>query len=57
MLGNAELRNKFTQSIKASYQHFPEYFLALFEVKSIERTGFTNELKYFQEINPDLFSK
>jgi len=57
MMGNAELRNKFTQSIKASYQHFPEYFLALFEVKSIERTGFTNELKYFQEINPDLFSK
>lgn len=57
MLGDAELRAKFVEAIKSTYPIFPEYYLALFEVKSIERTGFTNELKYFREIDPDLFSK
>jgi hypothetical protein len=35
----------------------PKYFVTVFEVKSIERTGFTNEIKYFKEIPADFFDK
>jgi hypothetical protein len=57
MLANSELRMKFIDEIKKINKSVPEYFIALFEVKSIERTGFTNELKYFKELPRNLFSE
>ena len=57
MLANSILRNKFIEEVKKVNQSVPEYFIALFEVKSIERTGFTDELKYFKEISKDFFSE
>jgi hypothetical protein len=57
MLANTELRMKFIEDIKKENKSVPEYFIALFEVKSIERTGFTNELKYFKEIPRNFFSE
>jgi hypothetical protein len=56
MLANSELRMKFIEDINKINKTFPEYFIALFEVKSIERTGFTNELKFFKEIPGNFFS-
>lgn len=56
MLANSILRNKFIEEINKANKSVPEYFIALFEVKSIERTGFTNELKYFKEIPQNFFS-
>ncbi len=55
MLGNSELRARFVEEVQKINTNFPEYFLVLFEVKSIERTGFTNEIKYFKEIFQDFF--
>jgi hypothetical protein len=57
MLANSELRMKFIEDINKINKSVPEYFIALFEVKSIERTGFTNELKYFKEIPRNFFSE
>jgi hypothetical protein len=57
MLANSELRMKFIEEINKINKSVPEYFIALFEVKSIERTGFTNELKYFKEIPGNFFSE
>ncbi|MGA3287028.1 MAG: hypothetical protein ABSD46_06360 [Bacteroidota bacterium] len=57
MLANSELRMKFIEDINKINKSVPEYFIALFEVKSIERTGFTNELKYFKEIPGNFFSE
>lgn len=57
MLANSELRAKFVEDIKKINNSVPEYFIALFEVKSIERTGFSNELKYFKEIPQNFFSE
>jgi len=56
MLANSMLREKFIEEIEKINKPVPEYFIALFEVKSIERTGFTNELKYFKEISGNFFS-
>jgi hypothetical protein len=57
MLANTILRAKFIEEINRINHSVPEYFIALFEVKSIERTGFTNELKYFKEISGNFFSE
>jgi hypothetical protein len=57
MLVNSSLRAKFVEDIYKLNKSVPEYFIALFEVKSIERTGFTNELKYFKEISRNFFSE
>ena len=57
MLANSALRADFVNEINKTNKSVPEYFIALFEVKSIERTGFTNELKYFKEISPNFFSE
>jgi hypothetical protein len=57
MLANSALRTEFINEIKKINKTVPEYFIALFEVKSIERTGFSNELKYFKEISRDFFNK
>ncbi|MFC1569179.1 hypothetical protein ACFL4L_02985 [bacterium] len=57
MLGDIKLRSKMAEDIRAINQTVPEYFIAVFEVKSIERTGFTDELKYFQEISGDFFNE
>ena len=57
MLANSALRMKFIEDINKINKSVPEYFIALFEVKSIERTGFTNELKYFKEIPGNFFSE
>jgi hypothetical protein len=56
MLANSDLRMKFIEDINTINKSVPEFFIALFEVKSIERTGFTNELKYFKEIPRNFFS-
>jgi hypothetical protein len=50
MLGNAELMSKLADDIIKLNKYIPDYFMILFEVKSIERTGFTNEIKYFKEL-------
>ena len=55
MLSNPEMRSKFIEEIQSVNTNVPEYFIALFEVKSIERTGFANKLAYFQEIPGDFF--
>ena len=55
MLANAASRADFIKEIDRINKSVPEYFIALFEVKSIERTGFTNEIKYFMEIDRDFF--
>jgi len=57
MLASAELRKKLVEDIRKINKSMPEYFIVLFEVKSIERTGFTNEIKYFKEIPRDFFNK
>jgi hypothetical protein len=57
MLADQELRMKFIEEINKKNNSVPEYFIALFEVKSIERTGFTNELKYFKELPKNFFSE
>jgi hypothetical protein len=56
-LGDAELRAGFVADIRKRVTNVPEYFIAVFEVKSIERTGFANELKYFKEISRDFFKE
>ena len=55
MLADSEMRAQFIQNIQKLNHEVPPYFIAVFEVQSIERTGFTNELKYFQEISVDFF--
>lgn len=57
MLGDAELRAGFVAEIRKKTPNFPEYFIAVFEVKSIERTGFANEIKYFKEIPRNFFNE
>ena len=55
MLGNAELMSKLVDDIIEINGYVSDYFMVLFEVKSIERTGFTNEIKYFKELDKNLF--
>jgi hypothetical protein len=50
MLGNPDLRRKFVDEIIRRNKSVPKFFIALFEVQSIERTGFSNQLKVFREI-------
>ena len=57
MLAHSKLRTAFIEEIKEINKYVPENFMVLFEVKSIERTGFTNEIKYFKELSIDLLSK
>jgi len=57
MLGDSELRAGLIEEIREINTHVPEYFITVFEVKSIERTGFTNEIKYFKELSRDFFNK
>lgn len=57
MLGDSKLRAELVEEIRKINTNIPEYFIALFEVKSIERTGFTNEIKYFKEISRDFFNQ
>ena len=57
MLGDQKLRDMFIQEIHRVNQSVPEYFIAVFEVRSIERTGFSDELKYFQEISSNFFTE
>ncbi len=53
MLGNPNLLAELENNIVKINKVVPKYFVTVFEVKSIERTGFTNELKYFKEIPAD----
>jgi len=55
MLANEALTDGLIREILRRQSKVPEYFIAVFEVKSIERTGFANELKYFKEIAADFF--
>jgi hypothetical protein len=55
-LGDPKRRAELVRQIRKASGRVPEYFIALFEVKSIERTGFTNEMKYFMEISRDFFN-
>ncbi len=56
MISNPKLRAELIDEIRKMNINVPEYFMVLFEVKSIERTGFTNEIKFFKEISKDFFS-
>jgi hypothetical protein len=56
MLAGAEDRARLVEEIRKINKSVPDYFIAVFEVKSIERIGFTNELKYFKEIPPGFFN-
>jgi hypothetical protein len=51
MLGDPGLMSQLVADIIKINKRIPEYFMLLFEVKSIERTGFTNEIKYFKELD------
>lgn len=55
-LSDSKLRSQLYQDILKINKKIPNYFIVLFEVKSIERTGITNEIKYFKELSKDLFS-
>jgi hypothetical protein len=55
ILGDAKLRAELVEQILQVNKEVPEYFISVFEVKSIERTGFTNEMKYFKAIPGDFF--
>jgi hypothetical protein len=55
MLGNYAMRTQFIKEVEELNKEVPEFFMALFEVKSIERTGFTNEIVYFKEISRHFF--
>ncbi len=56
LLRDPKRRAELVRDIKKINQTVPEYFIALFEVKSIERTGFNIELKHFMEISRDFFN-
>jgi hypothetical protein len=55
MLSNPKLLAELEDHITKINKFLPKYFVVIFEVKSIERTGFTNEIKYFKEISADFF--
>lgn len=55
MLANPEMRQDFINEMMKTTGEVPDYYLAVFEIQSIERTGFTNELKYFQKLSRDFF--
>ena len=57
LLGDLQLRSAFIDEIHRVNQTVPEYFIAVFEVRSIERTGFSDELKYFLEISSNFFTE
>jgi hypothetical protein len=56
MLANSLLREKFVKNICKLNKTMPEYFIVLFKVKGIERTGFTDEIEYFKEIPQNFYS-
>lgn len=53
MLSNPKLLAELEDHITKINRRVPKCFIMVFEVKSIERTGFTNEIKYFKEIAAD----
>ncbi|HEX9935183.1 MAG TPA: hypothetical protein VGB38_08305, partial [bacterium] len=55
ILGDSKRRMAFVDAVQKINGSVPEYFIALFEVKSIERTGFTDAIKYFKPISRDFF--
>jgi hypothetical protein len=55
MLADPSLRAGLVENIRKMNGTVPDYFIVLFEVKSIERTGFTNDVRYFKEISKDFF--
>jgi hypothetical protein len=57
MISDFDQRAELIKDIQKINGRVPEYFIMLFEVKSIERTGFTNEIKYFKEIPREFFSE
>lgn len=51
--------NKFrevAEELNLSIDEFPQYFLMIFEVESIERTGFKNTIRYFKPYNKEYFN-
>jgi len=54
MIGNPELLQRFVLEASAVNGRFEECFLAVFEVKSIERTGFSSKLVYYQSLPVNL---
>jgi len=57
MIGDFDRRAELIKEIQKRNGRVPEYFIVLFEVKSIERTGFTNEIKYFKEVSREFLSE
>ena len=56
MIGNYARLDDFRQTVIAQHGTFPRYFIAMFKVESIERTGFNSQLCYFLEIPESYFS-
>jgi len=56
MLKDPQALKKITGDLNLSEKNFPEYFMMIFEVESIERTGFKNTLKYFKAYNKAYFN-
>jgi hypothetical protein len=55
MLADSAEFNAISKELGFSAEEFPQYFLMIFEVESIERTGFKNTLKYFKSYSRDFF--
>ena len=55
MLKDAATFNKMIEQTNYSAQNLPRYFIMIFEVESIERTGFKNTLKYFKTYDKGFF--
>jgi hypothetical protein len=53
MLGDETLFEDFQKDVQRLHGSFPSFFIAVFEVKSIERTGFDNEIVYFEALPSD----
>lgn len=53
MIGSPAQLQKFRDEVIQSTGTFPENFIATFEVKSIERTGFSNKMVDFRALPGD----
>jgi len=55
MLKDVDTFNKMITQEKLTMQNLPQYFIMIFEVESIERTGFKNTLKYYKAFDKSFF--
>jgi len=56
MLRDPDVFNIAVQELNLTVESFPQYFILIFEVESIERTGFKNTIKYFKAYDKEFFN-